>query len=301
MGAMTDQNRDSRQKTLHLGHSPDPDDAFMWYPLSCESVALDTGGYRFITVMKDIQSLNELSERGELEITAMSFHQYPYVADRYILTSCGASMGDGYGPVVVTRKPMEIESLKGTSLAIPGERTSAWLACKLLLAEHGLSQDDLAWRTVPFDQIIPRVAKGEYDAGLIIHEGQLTFHRYDLTSIVDLGKWWKKRFRLPLPLGANALRRDLIDEGKAICSILMESVNQALANHEQAIDYATRFARDMGHELAGRFVGMYVNRWTINFGVDGQLAIERFIQEGIDAGFVPDCGRIDVVTPGELM
>ena len=298
------------RKTLRIGHSPDPDDAFMWYPLAdfpdhsgpggkTYTPKIDTGSYRFAHVLEDIQSLNDRSERGELEITALSIHQYPYIADKYALTSCGSSMGDGYGPMIVCPNDSEltIENLAGNKLAIPGLRTSAWLSCQLLLAEHGMAGRDVDAQVVMFDQIIPEVVSGKYDAGLIIHEGQLTYAESGLRCLADLGRWWTDTRGLPLPLGGNAIRRDLGDDMPRICRILLDSIEYALEHRAESVEYALNYARDMGSDLADRFVGMYVNRWTIDYGQRGRDAVARLLSEGVAAGLIPDAGEIDFVDP----
>ncbi|MBB6429787.1 menaquinone biosynthesis family protein [Algisphaera agarilytica] len=299
----------TQNKTLHIGHSPDPDDAFMWYPLANFTAPdgttltpkIDTKGYDFVHVLEDIQSLNVRSEKGELEITAFSVHEYPYVADKYAMTSCGSSMGDNYGPMIVCPpdKFKTIEDLKSAKLAIPGERTTAWLSCQLLLAEHGLSADDLDWQPVMFDEILQKVESGEFDAGLIIHEGQITFQNNGLEKLVDLGTWWTQSRNLPLPLGANAIRRDLVESGEArtICRILLDSIEYALEHREASVNFALNYARDMGADLADKFVGMYVNDWTLDYGERGRQAVRQLIQEGIAAGLLPDCGEIDFIEP----
>lgn len=299
------------RRTLRIGHSPDPDDAFMWYPLANFTAPdgttlrpkIDTGPYDFEHVLEDIQLLNERSDRGELEITALSIHQYPYVADRYALTSCGASMGDGYGPMVVAPQGAEgglaLEALKGAKLAIPGTRTSAWLALQLLLAERGLGADDLAWEVVAFDQIIPKVVAGEFDAGLIIHEGQLTYGDVGLECVVDLGRWWTESRGLPMPLGGNAIRRDLGEDAPAICRVLLRSIEWALANREESVRFALNYARDMTTDLADEFVGMYVNQSTLDYGERGRNAVRRFLDEARRANLVPDFGEVDFIEPGE--
>ena len=304
-------------KTLRIGHSPDPDDAFMWYPLANFTAPsgdvltpkIDTGGYDFVHVLEDIQSLNVRSEKGELEITAFSIHQYPFVADKYAITSCGSSMGDNYGPMIVfnPRTWMQatgnaeptVKHLKGKRLAIPGQRTTAWLSCQLMLAEHGLTKDDIQYENVMFDEILQKVESGEFDAGLIIHEGQITYQNNGLDKLVDLGAWWTQSRGLPLPLGANAIRRDLVASGEApaICRVLLNSIEYALNNRQASVDFALNYARDMGADLADRFVGMYVNDWTLDYGEEGRAAVSRLIEEGVAAGIVPDCGAIDFVEP----
>ncbi len=297
-------------KTLKIGHSPDPDDAFMWFPLANFTAPngerltpqIDTGPYDFVHVLEDIQSLNVRSEKGELEITAFSIHQYPFVADRYVMTSCGSSMGDNYGPMIVVPpgKFKSVKDLKGAKLAIPGERTTAWLSTQLMLAEHGLSKHDLHYENVMFDEILEKVQTGEFDAGLIIHEGQITFQNNGLEKLIDLGTWWTQSRNLPLPLGANAIRRDLLASGEApaICRILLNSIEYALAHREASVEFALNYARDMGAELADRFVGMYVNHWTLDYGDKGRQAVRQLLTEAIAAGLVPDCGAIDFVEPG---
>lgn len=316
---MASTSMQTNRQTLRIGHSPDPDDAFMWYPLA-NFVApngekltpkIDTRGYDFVHVLEDIQSLNERSLKGELEITAISIHQYPFVADQYALTSCGSSMGDGYGPMIVARQQMDLRELivpvntpeptKRKRLAIPGEQTTAWLATQLMLLElEGVqpgANRAVDYHVVPFDQIIPRVASGEFDAGLIIHEGQITYQNQGLNLVKDLGAWWTQTRKLPLPLGGNCIRRDLGEKMGEICSILLESINYALEHREQAVGFALNYARDMGGQLADEFVGMYVNHWTLDYGQRGRAAVQQLVKEGIDAGILPDCGPVDFVMP----
>lgn len=291
------------RSTLRIGHSPDPDDAFMWFPLAnfpdgsgpggkSYTPTIDTEPYDFVHVLEDIQSLNERSEKAELEITAISIHQYPFVADQYALTSCGSSMGDGYGPMVVAREAMSIDDLRGKRIAIPGERTSAWLTLQLLLGKDAVDAE-----VVMFDQIIERVVAGEFDAGLIIHEGQLTYGDAGLHCIVDLGKWWTDSRGLPLPLGGNAIRRDLGDQMPRICRILLESIRYALNHRDEAVAYALNYARDMGADLADEFVGMYVNDYTLDYGDKGRKAVQLLLKEAADAGIIPNAGEVDFVDP----
>lgn len=290
--------------TLRIGHSPDPDDAFMWYPLANFAAGagpggktytprIDTGPYRFVHVLEDIESLNQRSARGELEITALSIHQYPYIADKYALTSCGSSMGDGYGPMVVAPRAYTVDELKDITLAIPGTRTTAYLTLCLLLGGKPKNA-----KVVPFDQIIQRVAAGEFDAGLIIHEGQLTYANSGLERVVDLGEWWTSTRGLPLPLGGNAIRRDFASEFGPICRVLYDSIRYALDHRQEAIDYALNYARDMGSDLADRFIGMYVNDYTLDYGPRGRKAIQQLLDEACAAGLVPKVGEIDFVEPG---
>ena len=279
-------------KLLRLGHSPDPDDAFMFYGLAKEK--LDTGPWRFEHVLQDIQTLNQRAMRGELEITAISIHAYPYVADKYAMTSCGSSMGDGYGPMIVAREPMTIEQLKGKTIAIPGELTTAFLAMQLCLGRAG---ETFKHVVVHFDQIPAHVRDGKADAGLLIHEGQLTFQKLGLHLIVDLGVWWKQRTGLPLPLGANVIRKDLGPGAmQEVTDILKRSIQYSLDHRAEAVDYALQFGRDLDRKLADQFVGMYVNHWTLDYGDRGREAITRLLREGAERGIVPPIERIEFVT-----
>jgi len=277
------------KRTLTLGHSPDPDDAFMFYALAHELI--DTRGWSFKHVLQDIQTLNERARLGELDITAISIHAYPYVADKYILTHCGASIGDGYGPLVVAREPMAVQELAGKRIAVPGEMTSAFLTLNLLLG-----RGRFAHTVVMFDQILDEVVAGRADAGLIIHEGQLTYHHHKLVCVVDLGAWWKQQTGLPLPLGGNVIRRDLGSHAvHEVTSILRQSIEYSLSNRKPAVAYALDFARDMGAELADKFVGMYVNAYTLDYGEQGRRAVREFLARGHAAGLVPDPGPIEFV------
>lgn len=274
---------------IRLAHSPDPDDAFMFFGLSIG--AIDTGPYRFEHILEDIQTLNERARRGEYELTAISIHAYPYVADKYQLTPCGSSMGDDYGPIVVTRTPQPVEWLPGRTIAVPGRMTTAYLALSLLLGRDGFRPE-----VVVFDRIPAEVAAGRVDAGLLIHEGQLTYGREGLHLVVDLGKWWRQRTGLPLPLGGNAVRRDLGPEHmRAITRIMRASIRYSLEHRQQAVRYALRFGRGLDETLADRFVGMYVNQWTLDYGDRGREAIRRLLAEGAAAGIVPACGGIEFV------
>jgi 1,4-dihydroxy-6-naphthoate synthase len=290
---------------LRLGHSPDPDDAFMWWPLLAVDGApprLEAGGFRFEAVTQDIETLNQRAMRGELEITAMSCAQWPHVADRYALTACGASLGDGYGPKLVAREAMALDDLKRPDavIAIPGERTSAMGAASLMLGPGSFR-----WAVTPFEAVIPRVAAGEFAAGLVIHEGQLTFKQAGLTLLADVGAWWKERTGLPLPLGVNAIRRDLADAHgpgalAAVTRTLRRSVEYALAHRDESIAYALRYARDMGAALADAFVELYVNKWTLDFGATGGAAVRRFLSELGAAGLVPNVDKVSFIAPEEV-
>lgn len=296
---------DDDRPILRLGHSPDPDDAFMWFPITGiagAEPALDTGRFRFEAVQQDIETLNRRSDRAELEVTAISVAQYPHVSERYAFTSCGSSMGDGYGPRLVARANLPLESLRdGTAtLAIPGRRTSAWLATGLMLGDASRVRAT----EIPFDQIIERVASGEFDAGLVIHEGQLTFQNHGLVLLADLGAWWTSRTSLPLPLGGNVIRRDLEDRFgpgtlREVTATLLRSLNFALEHRDQAIDYALQYARGMDRALADQFVAMYVNKHTLDFGPTGREAVRRFLSEAEAAGLVPGSAGVDFINPTE--
>jgi 1,4-dihydroxy-6-naphthoate synthase len=274
---------------IRLAHSPDPDDAFMFYGLS--SGAVDPGPYEFEHILEDIQTLNERARRGEYEVTAISIHAYPHVRDKYILTTCGSSMGDNYGPIVVARTPMSIEDLRGRTIAIPGKMTTAFLALQLLLGPDAFEPCP-----VTFDRIPAEVRDGRTDAGLLIHEGQLTYRREGLHLVVDLGVWWQRRTGLPLPLGGNAVRRDLgIEHCRAIARIIRESIGYGLEHRAAAVEYALKYGRGLDMQLADRFVGMYVNEWTLDYGPRGRAAIQQLLSEGFHAGLVPDPGEIEFI------
>ncbi len=306
---------------LKLGHSPDPDDAFMFYGLAKDK--LPTGRYRFEHVLQDIQTLNQRAMLGELDITAISIHAYPYLADKYALTSCGSSMGDQYGPMIVARQPMALKALRGKKVAIPGRLTTAFLALQLCLgkgAEVGSGfrvqdpdkkdaesrsteprtlnpEPSFFYEVVHFDQIPAYVRDGKADAGLLIHEGQLTFQTMGLHLLMDLGMWWHEKTALPLPLGGNCIRKDLGGQTmQEVTDIVKRSIQYSLDHRTEAVDYALQFGRDLDRELADKFVGMYVNHWTLDYGDRGKAAIDRLLAEGAAAGLVPKVGRIDYVT-----
>ncbi len=277
------------KRTLTLGHSPDPDDAFMFYGLAADKV--DTRGWRFEHVLQDIQTLNDRAELGELDITAISIHAYPFVADKYVLTNCGSSMGDGYGPIVVTREPMELDELRGKVIAVPGEKTTAFLALNLLMGRGAFRH-----KVVMFDRILDEVIAGGADAGLIIHEGQLTFARQKLHPVVDLGRWWKDLTELPLPLGGNCIRRDFGQETmQEVTGVLKSSIEYGLAHRREAVDYALQFGRGLDKDLADRFIGMYVNKWTLDYGDLGRRAIRELLRMAHEIGMVPATPNIDFV------
>jgi len=261
----------------------------MFYGLAAGRV--DGRGWRFEHVLQDIQTLNERARRGELDVTAISIHAYPYVADRYALTACGSSMGDGYGPLVVAREPMEVGDLSGKLIAVPGEMTTAFLALSLLLGRGGFRHE-----VVVFDRILDHVAAGRADAGLVIHEGQLTYQNHRLHNVVDLGAWWKERTGLPLPLGGNCIRRDHgRTDMEAIAAVLKESIRFSLDHRSEAVEHALQYARDMGRHLADEFVGMYVNEWTVDYGPTGRAAVRELLRQGHAAGLVPWVGEIDFI------
>jgi 1,4-dihydroxy-6-naphthoate synthase len=276
------------KRIITVGHSPDPDDAFMFYALAHHK--LDTGDLDFRHELQDIETLNRRALRGELEVTAVSIHAHAHLLDKYALLPSGCSMGDRYGPMVVARHPLTVEQLRSSHIAVPGTLTTAFLTLRLLLPE-GFGFD-----VVPFDQIIAAVAEGRFDAGLIIHEGQLTFQNQGLHLVVDLGVWWQGRTGLPLPLGGNAVRRDL---GHATCrhisQLLKESIRYGLDHREEALAYALAYARDMDRSLADRFVGMYVNDWTLDYGPRGRAAVRRLLEEGHRAGVIRHPAEVEFV------
>jgi 1,4-dihydroxy-6-naphthoate synthase len=274
-------------RLIRVGHSPDPDDAFMFYALAHDK--LDTGPFRFRHELQDIETLNRRALRGELEVTAVSIHAYGFLTGQYALLPSGCSMGDRYGPMVVGRRPLTVDELRSVRIAVPGKLTTAFLTLRLLLG-------DFAYEVVPFDHILGEVAAGRFDAGLIIHEGQLTFQNQGLHLAVDLGVWWQERTGLPLPLGGNVVRRDLgLDTMREISRLLKESIRYALAHRDAALTYALQYARDMDKGLADRFVGMYVNDWTMDYGPRGRQAVHRLLEEGYSAGIIPAPVAIEFV------
>jgi 1,4-dihydroxy-6-naphthoate synthase len=276
-------------ETIQLGHSPDPDDAFMFYGLASGKV--ESGPFEFEHVLQDIQTLNERALNGELHVTAISIHAYPYVQERYALTSCGSSMGDGYGPLVVAREEHDPDWLRGKTVAVPGEMTSAFLTLNLMLGKGSFDH-----RVVMFDKILDEVAAGRADAGLIIHEGQLTYSNQNLSAIVDLGKWWGERMGLPLPLGGNCIRRDLgAQKMSEIAGRIRESIQFGLEHRPEAIEHSLQYARDMDAPLADRFVGMYVNDFTLEYGESGRSAVRELLKQGSEAGLVPSVEEIDFI------
>jgi 1,4-dihydroxy-6-naphthoate synthase len=270
---------------IRVGHSPDPDDAFMFHALANDKVP--TGNLKFVHQLEDIETLNRRALNGELEVTAVSIHAYSRLQEKYALLPSGCSMGDRYGPMVVSRRRLTVSDLPGETIAVPGTLTTAFLALELLFASlPGRSRP--RYEVVPFDRIIPAVAAGQYAAGLIIHEGQLTFHNQGLNLVTDLGVWWQDRTGLPLPLGGNVVRKDLgRDTMREISRLIKESIRYALSHREEALAHALKYARDMDAALADRFVGMYVNHWTLDYGEQGRAAVRRLLEEGHKAGLIP--------------
>ncbi|HWH54558.1 MAG TPA: MqnA/MqnD/SBP family protein [Gaiellaceae bacterium] len=273
---------------IRLGHSPDPDDAFMFWALAAEKI--DTRGFEFEHVLRDIQTLNEWALEGKLETTAISLHAYPYVQERYMLLPHGASMGSGYGPIVVSRQPLTRAQLQDLEIAVPGRMTTAFLVLRLFLG-------DFQYREVPFDQILDEVKAGRADAGLLIHEGQLTYGAEGLEKSVDLGEWWLLETGLPLPLGVNVARRDLgPDVLHELSEVLRESIQAGLDNREAAMEYALGFGRGLDTELADRFVGMYVNDFTCDYGEEGRQAVQELLRRGEELRAFPAPVQLEFVS-----
>jgi len=277
----------SQPRTITVAHSPDSDDAFMFYGLATNK--LETDGLKFEHTLKDIQSLNEDAKLGVYDVTAISFHAYAYVSDKYALLPHGASIGDKYGPIVVSKEPRKPEEIDDMTIAVPGELTSAFLALRIY-SPH------FKYKVVPFDQIIDAVKNGDADAGLLIHEGQLFYMQEGLDKVLDLGEWWHERTGLPLPMGGNAIRRDLGPElMHHVSNALHRSIVYSMENREDALAYAMQFARDMPAELADRFVAMWVNDLTLDYGERGKEGVRRLLQEGYDAGVIPHKVGVDFV------
>jgi 1,4-dihydroxy-6-naphthoate synthase len=267
------------ERTIRVGHSPDSDDAFMFYALTHDK--LDTGGLDFVHQLEDIETLNRRALEGELEVSAVSIHAYGYIAEKYALLSSGCSMGDRYGPTVITREPKALGDLRGCTVAIPGRMTTAYLALQLCLGTGTPTT------LMPFDQILHAVADGRVEAGVIIHEGQLYYGARGLHKVVDLGEWWHAETGLPLPLGGNVVRRDLGDElVRRIARLLKQSIQYALEHRGEALGYALQFARDLEPGLADRFVGMYVNDWTLDYGERGRTAVRTLFERAALAGII---------------
>ena len=297
------------QRTLTLGHSPDPDDAFMFYGLAKELIP--SHGYRFEHILQDIQTLNERATRGELDITAVSIHAYAYVSDKYALLPSGASMGDGYGPMLVAKQKFSREEIQRKKIAVPGTMTSAFLALQLWLGIRSpqsgsraatpnsqLPAPNFDFVVVPFDQIFQAVREGSADVGLIIHEGQLTYQNEGLVVCEDLGRWWgRENDGLPLPLGGNVIHKRFDPATrKSISDVLTASIQFSLDHRAEAVQHALQFARDMGRDLADQFVGMYVNHWTLDYGERGREAIRRFLGQAFERGLIPHRQELEFVS-----
>jgi 1,4-dihydroxy-6-naphthoate synthase len=273
---------------LRLAHSPDSDDAFMFYALATGKVRLP--GVKFEHILSDIESLNHAARQSTYDVTAVSFFGYTFVADKYVLLDCGASFGEGYGPIVISSHPIKKNDLAGRKIAIPGTLTSSYLALKLF-------EPNVETVTMPFDKILDAVQAKEVEAGLLIHEGQLMFPQMGLHRVVDLGHWWQESTGLPLPLGANAVVRTLGPEmGLQVARIIRESVSYALDHREAAVEYAMQFARDMDPVLADKFIGMYVNHWTLDYGEKGRRAVREFLGRGAAIGLVPSSFKVEFLS-----
>ena len=274
-------------RTITVAHSPDSDDAFMFYGLATNKI--ETDGLKFEHTLKDIQTLNEDAQKGVFDVTAISFHAYAYVSDKYILLPHGASIGDNYGPIVVSKEPRDASEIGSMKIAVPGEMTSAYLALRIY-------NSDFQHVVVPFDEIIEAVQKGDVDAGLLIHEGQLFYNQMGLNKVLDLGEWWHEKTGLPLPMGGNVIRRDLgKDLMQRVSKYLHQSIVYSMENREDALSYAMQFARDMRLELADRFVAMWVNDLTLDYGDRGREAVKRLLKEGHDRGIIPHKVKVDFV------
>jgi 1,4-dihydroxy-6-naphthoate synthase len=275
-------------RNISIAHSPDSDDAFMFYGLATNKVRVP--GYAFHHTLTDIETLNRKALTEQFyDVTAISFHAYPYIQDNYAIMACGGSVGEGYGPMIVAQRRYTLDEVKKLRIAVPGTMTTAYLTLKLVAP-------DVETVTVDFDKIIPAVLSGEFDAGLIIHEGQLTYAKDGLVKILDMGQWWRDLTGLPLPLGGNAIRRSLPGDVQLITTnALRDSIQHALDNREAALEYAMQFARDLDPALANQFVGMYVNERTINYGDDGREAIRKLLDMGYERGIIPHKAHVDFV------
>ncbi len=272
-------------RTISVAHSPDSDDAFMFYGLATNK--LETGSLSFTHVLKDIQTLNEEAFKGTYDVTAVSFHAYAYIADKYVLLPHGASIGDNYGPILVGRQPASAEDISKLKIAVPGTLTSAFLALRIF-------NPDFQYEVVPFDKIMDAVQSGQCDAGLLIHEGQLFYEATGLFKILDLGEWWHEKTGLPLPMGGNVIRRDLGPEViSQVSECLRKSIRFSLDNREDALEYAMQFARDMDPALADRFVAMWVNDLTLDYSDRGREAVRRFLAEGVEKGIIPGAVTVE--------
>ena len=272
---------------ISIAHSPDSDDAFMFYGLATNKVRVP--GYKFTHTLTDIETLNRKALEGFYDVTAISFHAYPYLQEKYALLPSGGSVGEGYGPMVVSPRAISLDAMRQKLIAVPGTMTTAYLALKLFAPQ-------VRTEVVPFDQIIPQVLAGKYEAGLIIHEGQLTFAKSGLHKLLDLGQWWRETTTLPLPLGGNAIRLDLgLELMRSVSKALKDSIQYALNHRPEALAYAMQFARDLDPDLADKFVSMYVNERTLDYGEDGRRAIIRLLEEGHKAGVIPHRPKVKFI------
>ena len=284
-GNQTASRTEREPREIKLAHSPDSDDAFMFYALATHKLA--TPGYKYTHSLSDIQSLNEAALRETYDVTALSFAAYPALRDRYVLLDCGASFGEGYGPIVVATNAMKPRELKGKRIGVPGLKTSAYLTLRLFEA-------DFEPVVMPFDKVIEAVRNEVVEAGLLIHEGQLFFPQLGLHRVIDLGIWWQELTKLPLPLGGNAVRRALgADLGRLVARTIRDSVAYGLEHREEALNYAMQFAREMDADLADKFVGMYVNKWTLGYGEKGKKAVRELIERGTAAGLLPGPAEVE--------
>jgi 1,4-dihydroxy-6-naphthoate synthase len=275
------------KKDIHVAHSPDSDDAFMFYALATRKI--DTGDLNYVHTLNDIETLNRQAMKGEYEVSAVSFHAYAYMSDKYALLSCGASMGKNYGPIVVARTPMRPEGLMNMTVAIPGTLTTAFLVLRLF-------ESDIRYAVVPFDRILEEVREGNYDAGLLIHEGQLTYREMGLHKVMDLGVWWLEQTGLPLPLGGNVIKRDL---GKPmmdrVAHDIRKSIQYGLDHRDEAMAYAIQFSRGLDKQRVDRFIGMYVNELTLDYGSEGKQAVERLLSEAYKKKVIPERVALEFV------
>ncbi len=272
-------------REITVAHSPDSDDAFMFYALSNNKI--DTGDLKFVNILSDIETLNRKAFEGVYDVTAISFHAYAYVSDKYILLPCGASMGVGYGPILVAKRKFDVSELKNLTVGVPGTLTSAFLVLKIF-------EPNLNYKVIQFDKIIEAVVNDEVDAGLLIHEGQLTYLNYGLEKVFDFGRWWSEKTGLPLPLGGNAIKVELGEDLiKRVARYLRDSIKYAIDNKDEALEYALQFARGMNIELADKFVRMYVNELTLDYGEDGRKAIQLFLDMGFEKGVLPKKVRVE--------
>jgi 1,4-dihydroxy-6-naphthoate synthase len=278
----------SQVREITIAHSPDSDDAFMFYGLATNKVRVP--GFKFTHTLTDIETLNQKAiHEAVYDVTAISFHAYPYMQDNYALMACGGSVGEGYGPMIVASRSFTLDSIKGARVAVPGTLTTAYLTLKLFAPE-------IETAVVPFDRIIPEIQAGNFEAGLIIHEGQLTYAQSGLRKVIDLGQWWREQTKLPLPLGGNAIRRSLGDQTmQTVTQALRDSIQHGLEHRDEALAYAMQFARDLDHDMANKFVGMYVNERTLNYGNDGREAIRRLLTMGHERGIIPHPVKVDFV------